>query len=70
MRVISATFAPLPPSSSRISRDPSAKWQTHRLPGAAIAMAHTAVGKCMCPLWCDASCASCGQRVVMALPCV
>jgi hypothetical protein len=24
-RVISATFAPLPPSSSRISRDPSAK---------------------------------------------
>jgi len=25
MRVISATFAPLPPKRSRISRDPSAK---------------------------------------------
>jgi hypothetical protein len=28
-RVISATFAPLPPSSSRISFEPSAKSSTH-----------------------------------------
>jgi hypothetical protein len=28
-RVISATFAPLPPSSSRISREPSVKSYTH-----------------------------------------
>src|SRR3954451_12295260 len=28
-RVISATLAPLPPSSSRMSRDPSAKSYTH-----------------------------------------
>jgi hypothetical protein len=30
-RVISATLAPLPPSSSRISLEPSAKSMTHRV---------------------------------------
>src|SRR3954447_13789765 len=34
MRVISATLAPLPPSRSRISRDPSAKSYTHCVPTA------------------------------------
>ena len=30
--------------------------------------AHTAVGKCMCPRWCEASFASSGQRLVTTLP--
>jgi hypothetical protein len=32
MRVISATFAPLPPRRLRISREPSAKSYTHFVP--------------------------------------
>ena len=32
------------------------------------AMGQTAVGKCMWPRWCPASCASSGQRLVIALP--
>src|SRR3954466_10919983 len=38
MRVISATFAPLPPRRSRMSREPSAKSYTHFVP-TAVAMA-------------------------------
>jgi hypothetical protein len=34
MRFISATFAPLPPSRSRISREPSEKSYTHLAIGA------------------------------------
>ena len=34
-RVISATFAPLPPSSSRMSLEPSAKSYTHLCSGIA-----------------------------------
>src|SRR4051812_36705389 len=39
MRVISATLAPLPPSSSRISAEPSAKSYTYFMPTAVVTRA-------------------------------
>ena len=54
-------YGPQPAGQTRVDGAPPA-------PRRAPASPHTAVGKCMCPAWCAESCASSGQRAVIALP--